>query len=203
MNDLLSVVSVDVLALAYNPETQQLRLAVPVRSADPFLGRQALPGVVLGSGERLADAAARALAKFTDASPVVLGQIRTFDEPARDPRGPSLSIAMYAVMPQLDQATSVDVSAPLPDLAFDHTQIVKTCLPLLGDKMWRDLGFTKALLPDEFATVDARAIEHALTGEEPHMGNLNRAIDSIAGVQKVGASVRGRGRPTTLRSIDF
>lgn len=200
--DHLSVVSVDVLALHYDQGTGTLRLAVPPRTREPFLGTSALPGVVVMSGERLADAAARAIAKFTDQTPVAIGQLRTFDEPVRDPRGPSLSIAIHAVLPELDEIVSVALGGELPALGFDHADIIAGCLPLLASKFLTDVEFTRALLPDPFTSVDARNIVTALTGAEPHMGNLNRALDALPGAKKVGSVSRGRGRPTVVRSFD-
>lgn len=199
--DLLSVVSVDVLALAYDQGAGVVRIAVPERAREPFLGQRALPGVVLQHGERLADAAGRALAKFTDQPPLALGQLLTFDEPNRDPRGPSLSIAMWATLPTLDAGSSIEIGHGLPDLAFDHGHIIDTCTPLLRDLLWRDLPFTRALLPAQFTTRDARQLTIALTGTEPHLGNLNRLIDSLPGVTTVGMASHGRGRPTTVRTL--
>lgn len=102
MNDasIFSVVSVDAVALAYERENRQILLGVHHRAAPSFEGELALPGVVLRSGERLERAASRAIAKLGLPSPgQALGQLRTFDEPSRDPRGPSLSVAMWAAYP--------------------------------------------------------------------------------------------------------
>lgn len=198
-DDLHSIVSVDVVALHFDQVAGHLLIAVPARTTPPFASARALPGVVVRSGERLAEAAGRALAKFTDDAPTALGQLRTFDEPSRDPRGPSLSIAMYAVLP----AIPADAAAPvddLPQLAFDHNHIVESTREMLAAKLWADMDFTRALMPTEFTTVDARTISTALAGTPPHMGNLNRLIDN-AGAKKVGVSVAGRGRPSVTRTI--
>lgn len=181
MTDLLSVVSVDVLCLSYDPAAEQIRLGLVRRDSDPYAGERALPGVTMRAGERLVGAAHRAIAKLTPSLPLALGQLRTFDEPSRDPRGPSLSIAMWAILPELADGTPLDA---VPPLAFDHSQIVDNCLPMLGKLMLDDLDFTRAILPSPFLTTDARAILRTLTGEDPHMGNLNRALDALPGVVK-------------------
>lgn len=206
MTDRLSVVSVDVLCLAYDHENQRVRLGLVRREAEPYLGELALPGVVMLAGERLDGAAHRAVTKLTEQVPRALGQLRTFDEPSRDPRGPSLSIAMWAVVESLPGAVALD---DVPLLAFDHSQIVAHCRPILGKLMLDDLAFTRALLPTPFLTTDARAIVRDLTGEDPHMGNLNRALDSLPGVIKAGTDPvfgsslarrsASRGRPPVER----
>lgn len=197
----LSVVSVDVLALHYDGDTGTLRVAVPRRDRDPYAGCRALPGVVLTSGERLEAAARRALAKFTYSRPAVIGQLRTFDEPSRDPRGPSLSIAMFAVLDHLDDAVAADIAAPPNDLGFDHTHIIDSCRPLLASHMLTDREFTRSLLPNQFTSVDARNIQTALTGVVPHMGNLNRALDDAGATKSEDRVTTGRGRPAVLRSF--
>lgn len=212
MTDLLSVVSVDVLCLSYDPIAETIRLGLIRRDSEPYPGDLALPGVTMRAGERLDGAAHRAVAKLSSALPLALGQLRTFDEPSRDPRGPSLSIAMWAILPELPDGTPLDA---IPALAFDHTQIVENCRPLLGKLMLDDIAFTRAILPSPFLTTDARAIVRTLTGEDPHMGNLNRALDALPGVVKstaestespvtAGSSARrgvSRGRPPVKRSF--
>ncbi|GAA2534174.1 NUDIX domain-containing protein [Microbacterium mitrae] len=181
MTDLLSVVSVDVLCLSYDPQGEHIRLGLVRRDSEPYPGELALPGVTMRAGERLDGAAHRAIAKLTPLPPLALGQLRTFDEPSRDPRGPSLSIAMWAIVAQLPDGIPLD---EIPPLAFDHSQIVENCRPILGKLMLDDLDFTRAILPSPFLTTDARAILRTLTGEDPHMGNLNRALDALPGVVK-------------------
>lgn len=205
MNDIFSVVSVDVLALTYDPTEHRLMLALHRRDRDPFAGRLALPGVVLHSGERLDDGARRACAKVTATAPLALGQLRTFDEPSRDPRGPSLSIAMWATfrhesLEQARQAVLVPTDA-VPGLPFDHDHIVTECVPLLADRLWRDLTFTRTLLPEEFRAADALSVQKALTGVEPHRANLNRTLDSLPGLRRIGTVGAGAGRPSQVRTF--
>ena len=94
-----SLVSVDVLALHFDRTSRQVKLGVTIRQWAPFAGQPALPGVLLGDGERLKDAALRALTGKLQLAPATvsgIGQVVTFDEPNRDPRGPTLSVAMWA-----------------------------------------------------------------------------------------------------------
>lgn len=196
-----SNVSVDVLTLRYSDERRRVELAVMPRATEPYIGQLALPGVTLWEGERLADAARRAVRERLGTGVRGLGQLTVFDEPARDPRGFTLSVAMWAVA---DAATPFDnVEWPaledMPPLAFDHNQIVRFCQPLLVDRLWRDLAFTRALTGPQFPVSAAVAITRSLTGTHPDRGNLNRRLASVQGLG-VGQKkvVRGRGRPGTL-----
>jgi ADP-ribose pyrophosphatase YjhB (NUDIX family) len=192
-----SYVSVDVLALRYERDDRQLRLGLHRRPIDPHAGRLALPGVLLLRGERIRVASTRALSKV-DAAPLGTGQLVTFDEPHRDPRGPTLSIATWAVVGEPGTATWAQLDK-LPGLAFDHDRIVADCRPRLADLLWRDADFTRLLTGAEFTATDAIAIHQALAGRPPDRGNLNRTLAGIPGLIRTDRqSAAGRGRPSTV-----
>ena len=92
-----SNVSVDVLTLRYNAVDRRVEIAVAPRASEPYVGQLALAGVTLWEGERLADAARRAVRDKLGLDVKGLGQLTVFDEPNRDPRGFTLSVAMWAV----------------------------------------------------------------------------------------------------------
>ncbi|WP_414938847.1 NUDIX hydrolase [Amycolatopsis sp. cmx-11-51] len=200
-------VSVDVLVVRFAPGTRTVLLGVAARAAEPFEGELALPGVLLGLGERLRDAASRAavtkLGLPLDALSAT-GQLTTFDEPNRDPRGPTLSIALWATTdPALDDPGNV-VWAPLdavPPLAFDHDRIVADCRPLLAERLWRDVAFTAGLLGSTFTTAQALDATEALTGDRPYPANLGRIMERVPGLRRTtehAAALPKGGRPPSL-----
>lgn len=209
-------VSVDVLALRYNPEQRSVELAVARRRHEPYKGRFALPGVTLLEGERLDAAAARTVASKLGFGVRAQGQLTVFDEPHRDPRGYTLSVVMWAVIED-DAAAVAELAADeeregagqsvvqwhalddVPELVFDHNRMIDVCWPLLSDKLWRDLTFTRALTGETFPVSAAVALTHCLTGAAPDRGNLNRRLASVRGlgVTKERVAV-GRGRPGTM-----
>lgn len=194
-------VSVDVLALRLDTESGRVMLSLCRRVVDPFSGNLALPGVLLLSGERIAEAAVRALGKIgaSEHSVRSSGQLVTFDEPNRDPRGPTLSVAVWAVLDAAaPRAVETVLHDPLPDLAFDHERIVADCLPLLAGLLWRDERFTRALTGDTFSTRDGLHLHQGITGQRPDRGNLNRAWNATAALSRTGRTVHtGTGRPGT------
>lgn len=196
-----SKVSVDVLTLRYNSKTRHVELAVAPRPTDPYVGKLALPGVTLWEGERLAGAANRAVESKLGCTLRAHGQLTVFDEPHRDPRGFTLSVAMWGVVDQVPE-DSLAQWYPLdqvPDLAFDHDEIVADCRPLLVERLWRDLAFTRALTGPTFPVSAAVAITREITGQAPDRGNLNRRLASVKGLGVIHRKVvLGRGRPGTL-----
>lgn len=197
-----SSVSVDAITLRYNTETRHVEVGVSKRIIEPYIDQLALPGVTLWEGERLAEATERAVRTKLDLGVRALGQLTVFDEPHRDPRGQTLSVVMWAVAddpeasPDYVQWHPVD---EVPHLAFDHNAMIEFCRPLLVDRLWRDLTFTRALTGPTFPVSAAVAITRSLTGTAPDRGNLNRRLASVRGLgishKKI---VMGRGRPGTL-----
>jgi ADP-ribose pyrophosphatase YjhB (NUDIX family) len=188
-----SLVSVDVLAV--RQRAGEVDFATYRRDAEPYAGRPALPGVLLLEGERLEAAGRRALATKTGLTTSTIGQLVVFDEPSRDPRGATLSAALWAVAD--DDSPAVEWR-PLHDpgtLAFDHAQIVGFCQPLLAGLLWNDVPFTRALMGEQFTVGDAISTTTVLTGEQPDRGNLNKKLAAVPHLQHAGFGP-GRGRPS-------
>ena len=108
----------------------------------PFAGRWALPGGFVDKDEDLPDAAKRELEEETGITDVELKQIGAFGTPGRDPRGHTITVAFAAI---LNTATNATPSAgddaaeakwfpvkKLPELAFDHNDIIAVALELIA-----------------------------------------------------------------------
>ncbi len=197
--DQTSYVSVDVLPLVFDRRVRTVLLGVHRREHRPYAGRLALPGVLLLRGERITAAAARALQKV-GASAALTAQLVTFDEPNRDPRGPTLSVATYAVLPAPTAGARWFGFDEIPDLAFDHRRIVVDCRLILASMLWRDVAFTRALTSETFTATDALALHATLTGAAADRGNLNRTLASLPGLARTDHSLSptGRGRPSAV-----
>ncbi len=191
-----------------------LRVATAARRYDPFVGREALPGVLLDGAELLADGARRALRTKTavDAAAVRhLAQIGAFDGPDRDPRSAAISVAFLAVVAPASPAPAPGASASsagassassaaaaagtvwhdvadLPlGLPFDHDRIIAAALDHARTRLWSDVPLTRALLGEHFTTPDAARLTVALTGVAPDPGNLNRALRTNPALTRLDA----------------
>ncbi|WP_327152289.1 NUDIX domain-containing protein [Nocardia sp. NBC_01329] len=202
-----SAVSVDVVALRFWADDAAATFGIAARPHEPFTGRVALPGVLLGRGERLAEAARRAVrTKLGVPAEAIgpVGQLATFDEPNRDPRGPTLSIVMWAVTgPHAGTAHWVSFDSP-PALAFDHNSIARAARGLLTGLLWKDLPLTRALLGDEFPATRAVDLATSLLGARPDAANLNRTLSGIPGLSKTEERRRTKatGRPAAVWAFD-
>ena len=135
--------TVDGVALVRQPAamgTDDLAVLLIKRGRPPFEGRYALPGGFVEYGEDLDDAVAREVAEETGLQGVPWRQFRTFGQLGRDPRGHTVSVVYVGILlgepPAVrggdDAAEAAWFSVNrLPDLAFDHAQILSLVLETL------------------------------------------------------------------------
>jgi len=114
------------------------RVLLIKRGGPPFQGTWALPGGFVEPQEPLEEAARRELQEETGLKPERLEQLQAFGDPGRDPRGWTVSVAYLAVAGEEEArglrpkaaSDAADVAwfdlDGLPDLAFDHAEILAT-----------------------------------------------------------------------------
>jgi 8-oxo-dGTP diphosphatase len=205
------VLEVDVVAFAVRGEAR-LDVLLVKRTQPPFAGSWALPGARLLPGERLAHAARRALVERTGLDIASLEQLYTFDDPSperlRDPRGPPISVAYFALLPltattQAQAGRGVEEltwfpSHKTPSLAFDHRKILRVARERVAAKVeYAPLAFT--ILPDQFTMRELRHVHEALTGRRvSHENNFWRLMANHWNLEPTGRRVAGQGRPAAL-----
>ncbi|MFB6375060.1 MAG: NUDIX domain-containing protein [Bradymonadaceae bacterium] len=124
----------------FAPVDGRLEVLLIQRDESPFEGRWATPGGFVEIDEPVAEAAPRELAEETGMRDGELVQFGLFDEPGRDPRGRIVAAADWGLTRRdhhdLEAATDArefgwfDVD-DLPDLAFDHDELVPAALGAL------------------------------------------------------------------------
>ena len=198
-------VSVDVVI--FSVRAHDLQALLLRRSTPPFRGRWALPGGFVRPAEALDDAARRDLQAQTDVHDVYLEQLYTFGAPKRDPRGRVVSVAYFALVASevVIKAGSPDVEiswhsiGSLPELAFDHGEILRYALQRLRYKLeYTSVGFE--LLPNEFTLTELQTAYEIVLGKELDKRNFRRRMLE-AGILTETTRYReseGQGRPARL-----
>jgi 8-oxo-dGTP diphosphatase len=198
-------VSVDVVI--FSVRAHGLTVLLVRRAAAPFRGRWSLPGGFVRPTESLDDAARRQLQEETEVRDVYLEQLYTFGAPRRDPRGRMISVAYFALVAAdvgaRAAADGLEVSwhavTELPDLAFDHGEIVRYALQRLRYKLeYTSVGFE--LLPNEFTLTELQTAYEIVLGEMLDKRNFRRRIIEagiLAETNRYHAS-EGQGRPARL-----
>ena len=136
----------------------ELQLLLIERGNEPFKGEWALPGGFLNMDEDTDTCALRELQEETGLEKVYVEQLYTFSRVDRDPRGRVITIAYYALVNLFDYQVKAGDDAvnarwfalsELPELAFDHADIIQTAIGRLRGKIrYQPLGFE--LLPEQF-----------------------------------------------------
>lgn len=115
--------------------------------------------------EPLDEAARRELHEETGAADVYLELLYTFGAPQRDPRGRVVSVAYFALVPpdRLHIRAGSDAAdgswfdvGRVPELAFDHAEILDVALRRLRGKIgYSEVGFE--LLSEKFTLSELQA----------------------------------------------
>jgi 8-oxo-dGTP diphosphatase len=188
----------------------RLRVLLIRRANNPTPGGWALPGTVLKPDldRNVDDAALRALASKTRVVLPHLEQVTTSSGPDRDPRGWSVSVLYYALLPS-DQVQAVagdkteaiawcDPERPGHRLTFDHAKLLARALATLRDKVERG-ALPLHLLPAKFTLTDLQRACEAILGRELDKGAFRRKIaDQPTLVLVPGEFLRGPQRPAQL-----
>lgn len=199
------ICTVDVVLLTLKDDA--LKVALLKREREPFKGVAALPGGFIHTGEDqdAQDAALRVLTAKTGIQVPYLEQLATFSGPARDPRGWSISIAYYALVPYdvIDQArhpdvklASVDRRQPLP---FDHKAIIDTAVARLrGKSQYSSLPCY--LAGETFTLPQLQRIYEALMGEPINKVSFRRKMTEMDMLEPIEGRMESVGahRPAQL-----
>lgn len=110
------------------------------RGAEPFKGSWCFPGGHVDKGERFDEAAPRELEEETGIAGIQLNRVDVFDQPDRDPRGRAISVLYSALVGNLEAKGGDDAAEArwwlleeLPDMAFDHPEMLERALAWLKD----------------------------------------------------------------------
>ncbi|MEZ6190588.1 MAG: NUDIX domain-containing protein [Phycisphaerales bacterium] len=177
--------TVDIVVFALDED--DLKVMLIERDLDPFAGRWALPGGFVRVEETLDEAARRELAEETGLTNIYLEQLYTFGEVERDPRERVVTVAYYALVNLQGHRVKASTDArnaawfainDLPELAFDHEQILDTALDRLRGKLrYQPVGFE--LLPAKFPLRQLQHLYEVVLDRELDKRNFRKKILSM------------------------
>lgn len=198
-------VTVDVVIFSLVEEDLQVLLIR--RKYPPYADMWAIPGGFVHMDESLEEAAARELAEETGVTDVYIEQLYTFGAPERDPRTRVITVAYFALVPHdaIAHRPGDDAAETgwfsvfdLPELAFDHREILAYALTRLRYKLeYTAVGFE--LLPDVFTLSELQQAYETILKEKLDKRNFRRKILSADILEETGKKKKsGEGRPARL-----
>lgn len=203
-------VSTVIFALRPHLRTGQDTLWLPLvkRIREPFLGQWALPGGPMEGDEDLVTSARHTLIRTTGLEPAHLEQLYSFGGIDRSPDR-VVSIVYWALVRPDEDAQAIDgenvewfVADEVPDLAFDHNDIVTYALDRLRAKIcYSDIAhaFTGA----EFTLAQLRQVHVAVRQIRLDPANFRRQMLTNPRIVPTGAHVTGTShRPPALYRLE-
>jgi 8-oxo-dGTP diphosphatase len=198
------ICTVDIALLTLRDDA--LHVLLHKRDREPFVGSLALPGgyVRPQDDQGAEDAAARVLRDKAGIVSPYLEQLATFSGPGRDPRGWSLSVAYYALLPA--DVLCVDglerqlrPVAKLPALPFDHGRIVDAAVQRVRSKSQYS-SLPVYLCGEAFTLPQLQSVYEAVLGEPVNKVSFRRKMEALGMLEAIpGAQTSGGAhRPAQL-----
>lgn len=185
-------VSVDSVVLGYTNE--ELNVLLIKREKEPFKGKWSIPGGLLKDHSTATEEASSILKTKAGFQIEFLEQLFTFDDIKRDPRSRTISITYFALINPDHYQISVDLKShdsqwfnlnDLPQLAFDHAEIIKLAITRLQGKIvYQPIGFE--LLSEEFTLSELQHLYEVVLGSELDKRNFRKKIISTGIVSTTG-----------------
>lgn len=205
--ELFPLVGVDIAL--FSVDQSRLQVLLVKRAEEPAAKQWALPGGILKPhlDDSLEAAARRVLAHKVSIELPLVEEVCTFSGPDRDPRGWSLSVLFYSLLPR-DQVNAlvrnkvealewVDASAPGHRLAFDHAQHLTAAVAKIRAKV--EAGTLPLhLLPEKFTLTQLQRTIEAILGRELDKSSFRRQLKSSSDLVELDEYERGAQRPAQL-----
>ncbi|MGV9670482.1 NUDIX hydrolase [Gordonia sp. NPDC003504] len=203
-------VAVDIAVLSVVDAT----LCVVVQRDDD--GTAMLPGRFIRERRTVADTVGEVLQLKLGLSPDHIHPhlLRVFDDPDRDPRGWTISIAHAVALPAAQLTDVVGELVPVTPagtltsgeaLLYDHTQIIAAATDSLRER-YEDRPDPDNLLPQPYTLSELRELHEAILGRRLMRDSFNRRVQPLLAPQTdaTGSPVTraAGGRPARLYAKD-
>ncbi|WP_342131976.1 NUDIX hydrolase [Hydrogenophaga sp. OTU3427] len=205
--ELFPLVGVDIAL--FSVDQGRLQVLLVKRAEEPAAKQWALPGGILKPhlDRSLESAARRVLAHKVSVELPLVEEVCTFSGPDRDPRGWSISVLFYALLPRdkvnalvrnkVEALEWVDASAPGHRLAFDHAEHLTAAVAKLRAKV----GAGKLplhLLPEKFTLTQLQRTIETILGRELDKSSFRRQLKGSSELVELDEYERGAQRPAQL-----
>ncbi|MEP3667022.1 MAG: NUDIX domain-containing protein [Roseibium sp.] len=208
------IVTTDVVLFTIKDD--RLHVLLHQRPNEPCKGEWALPGGYIRTNEdKGAEAAAERIMIEKIGLPTQMGgtpafymeQLSTWSGPDRDKRGFSVSVVFLILVPEAYLQTTFGHGIALlpvdelPDLAFDHGDMVAAAMKRLRGKSTYS-SLPAMLLPETFTMADLQKAYEIATGAKLNTSAFTRKIMALDMIVDTGEVYRGPGargtRPAKL-----
>jgi ADP-ribose pyrophosphatase YjhB (NUDIX family) len=183
-------VAVDCVIFTYDED--ELKILLYPRGFEPSIGRWSLMGGFVEPDKTLEEGAQKVLYNTVGLKDIYLEQVQAFSDTNRDPGGRVISIGFFALMPYDYQDKDLVRKSGahwwpinnLPDLIFDHKNIIDAALQKLQQKAQIYL-VGRELLPRTFTLTQLHNLYNAIFQKKFDAGNFRKKILSLKVLNKL------------------
>lgn len=171
-------------SVVFGYDGKNLHVLLIERGIEPYKGSWALPGGFLKMDETVEEGARRELEEETNIKDIYLEQFHVFSAVDRDPRERILSVSFLALVRKSDynviagddaaKAEWFDIDK-LPDLAFDHKEIIDMAIEKLQQILrYKPIAFK--LLDKKFIMSELQKLYEIINGTEYDRRNFQKKM---------------------------
>lgn len=180
--------TIDCVILSF--ENGKLQVLLTERNEYPYKDWWSIPGYFVDQYEEMEDAVMRICHEMTGLKNIYMEQLAAFAGVKRHPEGRILTVAYLAlvqyevfknkakpVSSYMKQAKWLPIDE-LPDLAFDHLEIVQQSL----NKLRQTIAFSASiyeLLPEKFTLTQLQQLYEAILGKSLDKRNFRKKINAL------------------------
>ncbi|WP_343305601.1 NUDIX domain-containing protein [Chitinophaga niabensis] len=184
------LVAVDCIIFGF--EDGKLKLLIIKRKVAPMEGAWSMVGGFVQEGESTNDAATRVLQQTTGIQDIYMDQLMCYGDVERDSGARVISVAYYALIriSEHDRILANQHGAhwlslhQIPELIFDHTQMLNDALARLRDKAhFHPIGFE--LLPEKFSLPQLRNLYEEIYQRPLDKRNFRKKILAMDILEKL------------------
>ena len=192
----------------------QLKVLLAERNEYPYKDWWALPGYFVNKYEEMEDAVSRILFEMTGLKDIYMDQLAAFAGVKRHPEGRILTVA-YLALVQMEEVKNKISSGSnymrqlkwfpvteLPDLAFDHKDIIELSL----DRLKKTVSYSMTpyeLLPSKFTLTQLQQVYEALLNKQLDKRNFRKKINNLGYLKELNEFQKGVSyRAAKLYSFD-
>lgn len=189
----------------------KLEVLLTKRADQPFKDKWALPGGYCAVGNTTQEAL-KIIVKNktginTDKQLTYQEQFYTFDTVARDPRGHAVSVAYCGYSVGIKPSGGRQIASffavdDIPELAFDHADIIKLAYDRLASKIMYS-NIIAFLLPKKFTFTQLQKAYETILGRPLDKRNFRKKYNQLGLIHKTNEMWReGKHRPARLYSYN-
>ncbi len=183
-------ITVDVVI--FTIKDNKLQVLMVQRNQEPFKSKWSIPGGFVRMSENLDSAAKRVLYEKTNVKDIYLEQLRTFGDPLRHPKSRVITVSYFALIRSEglelkfeEEAEGININEvqwhsvyDLPELAFDHMDIIKYAMKRLRDRL-EYTPIAHQLLPKKFTLTELQKAYEIILHVQLDKRNFRKKMISL------------------------